>query len=229
MEEKNTSMDEKVETKKISDKIFIYIALGIILVVAAIIGLKFIFKEEAPKTIDDLHKLNLEGKLPEDQGYIYSGYSFVKYDGMWHTQMMSPLGTREYNIFFRYGPKEAIHVPIYGQLNLTLFNDAKDYYVTFNPMDEGLQYVALAVNDFNQQMINIFFKIPIPACDRNETVACTTVPIINCTNTDKLVFYLKQADETAVNIYNNCIVVEGTDLELVRAVDKVLYTFYGIL
>jgi hypothetical protein len=227
LDEKNISNEE--EPKKISDKVLVFIALGIIIVIAGIFSVRFFLKDKVPKTIDDLHQLNLEGKLDEEQGYVYAGYSFVKYDDMWHTRMLSPMRTREYNIHFRYGPKEAEDVPLSGQLNLTLFNDAKDYYVTFNPIGEGLQYVALAVNDFNQQMINIFFKTPIPACDRNETDACASVPTINCTNTDKLVFYVITADETRVQVDNNCIIVEGNEFELVRAVDKLLYTFYGIL
>lgn len=231
MEEKTPSENNETteeETKKISDKVMVFVALAIIIIVAAIISIRFFVKDEPPKNIDDLHKLNLEGKLDEEQGYVYSGYSFVKYDDMWHTKMMSPMRSREYNIHFRYGPKEAKDVPTSGQLNLTLFNSAKDYYVTFNPIGEELQYVALVVNDFNQQMINIFFKTPIPACDRNETDACASVPIINCTNTDKLVFYVKTADETKVEVDNNCIIVQGKGFELVRAVDKLLYTLYDI-
>jgi len=224
----NEKMEEEKVTKKVSDKVLVFIALGILIIIVAIFSVRFFVKDRTPKTIDDLHKLNLEGKLGEEEGYVYSGYSFIKYDGMWHTKMMSPMRTTEYNIHFRYGPKEVTDIPLNGALNGTLFNNAKNYYVTFNPIGENLQYVALAVNDFNQQMINIFFKTPIPACDRNETNACASVPIINCSNTDNLVFYVKRADETTVTLDNNCIIIEGKDFELVRAVDKLLFAFYEI-
>jgi len=194
-----------------------------------IFSFNLFYKDDAPKTIDDFHELNLEGKLKPEQGYIYGGYSFIHYDGMWYTKMISPLGSREYDITFRYGPKETENVSVSGSLNLTLFNSARTYYVTFNPLGENLQYTALAVGDFNQHMTNIFFKSPIPACDRNETKACAEISIINCTNTDELVLYVKRANETAVNVYNNCIVIEGRDFELVRAVDRILYYFYNIV
>lgn len=228
LEEKDNPTGKEEEEKKISDKALVFITIGIILIGAAIFGVRFLIKGNIPKTIEDLHKLNIEGKLDESQGYIYNGYSFVKFDNMWHTKMMSPMRTREYNIYFRYGPKEAKDVPVYGTFNLSIFNNAKTYYVTFNPVSDGLQYVALAANDFNQQMVNIFFKTPIPACDRNETEACASVPIITCDNTNDIVLYIVKANETSVNFQNNCIIVEGTDFELVRAIDKVLYTFYGI-
>ncbi len=220
------SKEEK--TSKISDNVLVFTALAIILIILVIIGIRFFYKDTSPKTIDDLHQLNMKGKLAEDEGYIHSGYSFIKYYGLWHTKMMSPMRTREYNINFRYGPREVKDIPIYGGLNGTLFNKAKDYYVTFNPEGENLQYVALAVNDFNQHMINIFFKTPVPACDRNGSGACGTVPIINCSNTDDLVFYVKRANETSITMDLNCIIIEGTDFELVKAVDKLLYTFYKI-
>ena len=227
-EVKEKKKEEVMEEKRISDKILVIIALVIIFIIASIFAMRFFLKDKGPKTIDDLHKLNLEGKLNEEQGYVHSGYSFVKFDDMWYTKMMSPMRTREYNVNFRYGPKEVQDIPIYGFLNGTLFNEARDYYVTFNPVGENLQYVALAVNDFNQQMINIFFKTPIPACDRNETEACASIPIINCTNTDKIVFYVKRANETAVRMDLNCIIIEGIDFELIRAVDRLLYSFYEI-
>ena len=77
-------------------------------------------------------------------------------------------------------------------------------------------------------MINIYFKTPIPACDRNKTIACETVPIIDCDNTKELVLYVRYAPETKITLEDNCIIIEGQDLELVRAVDRLLYQFYEI-
>jgi len=212
-----------------SDKILIVGIVLILIAFAAVFGWRY-FAAEEPQTIDDLHKLNFKEKLKEEQGYLYKGaYSFVKFDGSWYTQLVSPKGTRLYNIQFRYSPKEVEGVKVNGILDSGLFDNAPDYYVTFNPTGNEFSSVALAVGDFNQQMTNIFFKQPIAACDRNETKACIDRPVVTCENTDKLVLYVKESNSSRVIYNNNCITVEGNGFDLVKGVDRVLYEFYGIM
>lgn len=235
-EEKVKAEEENVgETKLKSDKTLIIGVVIIVLLFAVIFGLRYI-NQEQPETIDDLHELNLKGKLKPEQGYLYKDvYSFVKFDDLWYTQFKSPKGTRLYNIQFRYGPREVENINIGGSLNTELLNSATDYYVTFNPIGDydpdgdTFKYVVLAVADFNQNMINLFFKKPIAACDKNETKVCIGRPIITCDNTDGVVLYIKEANNTKVYYDDNCIVVEGSGFELVKGVDRILYEFYGII
>ncbi|MFH0868564.1 MAG: hypothetical protein V1831_04595 [Candidatus Woesearchaeota archaeon] len=229
LDEKVEAKDEVVEEAKLkSDRILI---IGVILVVVsfAIIFSLGLFTQKVPETLDELHAWNLKGKLKDTQGYLYSGYSFVRFDNSWYTQLMSPGGSRFYNIQFRYGPKEVESVNIGGLLDTKLFNSAEDYYVTFNPKGNEFSYVAAAIGDFNQHMTSVFFKKPIAACDRNETKICKDRPIITCENTDKVVLYVKEANITRVYYNNNCIVIEGSGFELVKGVDRVLFDFYKIL
>ena len=226
---KDDHPEDKKETSLRSDKLLIIAVILILVGFAAFFGLKY-FTKEQPQTIDDLHALNFKGKLKEGQGYLYKGtYSFVKFENLWYTQLVSPKGTRLYNIQFRYGPKDVESVNIKGRLNDGVFNNATEYYVTFNPRGNDFSSVAVAVGDFNQQMTRIFFKQPIAACDRNETLACLDRPIITCENTDKLVLYAKESNSSRVAYNNNCIMVEGNGLELVKGVDRVLYDLYGIM
>ncbi|MEK6869440.1 MAG: hypothetical protein AABX74_04375, partial [Nanoarchaeota archaeon] len=67
------------------------------------------------------------------------------------------------------------------------------------------------------------------ACDKNETNACANRPIITCDNTDKLVLYVKEANNSGVYFDDNCIVIEGNGFDLVKGVDRVLYDFYEII
>ena len=87
----------------------------------------------------------------------------------------------------------------------------------------------MAVGEFDQNIIKAFGKIPIAACDKNETEACATRPIITCDNTDRAVLYLQQEPETKVIFDNNCIIVQGIGAEIVRAVDRLLLKLYGIM
>ena len=231
MPEKKTeeTKEEPKEAKFKSDKILIIAAVLLVLLFVVVFGIR-LFAQEQPKTIDELHQLNLKGKLNPDKGYLYKDvYSFVKFDDLWYTQFKSPKGSRLYNVQFRYGPKEIEDIKVRGALDFGLFNNATDYYVTFDPTGKDFSHVALAVSDFNQNMVNVFFKTPIPACDRNETFACKDRPIITCGSTDKVVLYVKEANESKVAFERNCIVVEGNGFDLVKEIDRVLYVFYDIM
>jgi len=230
MPERKTKV-KKEEVKEVelkSDKTLIIGLAVLILIFAAIIGSRFL-NEDPPETIDELHEFNIKGKLQPDQGYLYNAYSFVKLEDLWYTQLLSPLGSRLYDIQFRYGPNELEDIKIEGSLNDELFNDAEQYYVTFNPVGNDFSSMALAAADYNQHMTNIFFKTPIAACDRNETLNCVDRPIITCDNTEELVFYIKESNNPGVFFDDNCIVVEGSGLDLIKGVDRVLLFFYRIM
>jgi len=227
--EKKSDEVEKVSLKSDRSLIIAVIILGM-MVIGIFLGFRF-YNEALPTTIDELHGWNLKGKLKEDQGYLYSGISFIKFDDLWYTQLASPGGTRLYDIQFRYGPKELENINIKGELNLDIFNNASEYYVTFNPVgdDDDFSHVALAVSDYNQQMISVFFKNPIAACDRNETLSCIDRPIITCDNTDKLVLYVNESEEFGVEFNDNCIIVNGNGFDLIKAIDRILLFFYNVM
>lgn len=231
MEEiKEVKPEDLKEEKKISDWVLIVSITAIVIIIALILGLKFLPGEKTqPKTIEDLHSLNLKGNLRPEQGYIYNGYSFVFANGLWYTQVQSPSGTNLFNIPLHYAPKALEDITIEGKLNTSLFNSEREIYITFDPLGQNLNYVALAVGEFDQNIIKAFNKIPIAACDKNETKACSTRPIITCNNTDKPVLYLQQKPETKVIYNNNCMIVQGIGPEIVRATNRLLLKLYGIM
>jgi len=231
-EEVKEVKEEIKEVKLKSDKMLIIGAIVLVLLFGIILGFRY-FTQEQPETIDDLHALNLKGKLKEDQGYLYKGiYSFVKFDDLWLTQLKSPKGTILYDIQFRYGPKEVEDIRISGTLNTKRFNDATQYYATFNPLGNDFTHIRLARLDYDIQMTKIFQKIPVSACDRNVTngtTACVGIPIITCDNTNDMVVYFKESEELKLEYDDNCIVISGSGLDLVKGVDRILYDLYDII
>ena len=221
--------EESHETKLKSDRILVIGIILLVLFFALVFGYAY-FNKKSPQTLDELHALNLKGKLNADQGFMYQGvYSFVKFDNLWYTQFKSPKGSRLYNVQFRFSPKEVEDIAIHGKLNSSIFDNATSYYATFDPKGNDFSHVALAVGDFNQHMTNIFFKQPIAACDKNGTFDCKNRPIITCDNTQELVLYVKESNKSDVYYDNNCIVVEGKGFDLVKEIDRVLYDFYEII
>ena len=230
VEELNKVADASEEPKKSSEKVLIISIAIIIILLASTLYYTIRISKAQPKTLEELHVLNLQGKLKPSQGYIYKGvYSFINFDNLWYTQLNSPKGTKIYSLALRYSPNELKGIVIEGALNSELFNNQSEFYVTFNPTGKDFSYVGLAVADFNTHMSKVFEKKPIAACDRNETEPCKTRPIVTCNDADKLVLYIKEADKFRTYYNNNCIVVEGNGLDLVKGVDRILYNLYNIM
>ena len=217
------------EPKKSSERILIISIILIFLLFVSIIAFSY-FKKSEPKSLEDLHALNLKGKLKPAQGYVYKGiYSFVTLDNIWYTALKSPKDTKIYSLALRYSPRDLKDIIIEGNLNAELFNNQSEFYVTFNPTGKQFSYIGLAVADFSTHMSKVFEKKPIAACDRNLTESCKKIPIITCEDADKLVLYIKESRKFKVYYNNNCIVVEGNELELVKGVDRILYNLYNIM
>jgi len=228
-EKKESPVEDAPESSLKSDRM-IFIIIGVIIIaIAAVFGISY-FNKETPTTIDELHELNIRGKLDPEQGYMHNNaYSFVKYDSLWYTQFTSQKGSKLYNVQFRYSPRELEDIPIEGSLDMDKFNNATRYYVTFNPVGGNFSAMALAVGDFNEHLTKIFFKEPIAACDRNETTVCTNRPIITCDNTEEIVLYVMESETDRVVYQDNCIIAEGSGFGIVKAVDKALLNFYGFI
>ncbi|MEK6828417.1 MAG: hypothetical protein AABX78_03635, partial [Nanoarchaeota archaeon] len=192
--EEFNKVNAQEEPKKSSEKILIVSISIIVLLFISVIAFSIINKPQ-PKTLEDLHVLNLKGKLKPEQGYVYKGvYSFVTLDNLWYTQLTSPKGAKIYSLALRYSPKDLKGIAIEGTLDTEFFNNQSNFYNTFNPTGKELSYVSLAVADFSTHMAKVFEKDPIAACDRNETEACKTRPIVTCEDAGKLVLYIKESE-----------------------------------
>lgn len=214
------------EKKPISDKALVWGIIGLIVLFGMVFGITYFTKQEQAKTIEELHKLNLEGKLKPEQGYIHKGYSFVFADGLWWTQIQA--NNTLYNLPLHFGPKETENMPINGASN-NVFLNATKVYITFNPLASEFKYVTLAVAETDQSLIKSFGIFPIAACDRNETDACKNRPIVTCNDIDKAVIYFLDAPESGVVFNGNCVIISGTGWEIVRAADKFLLRMYGLV
>lgn len=224
-----TAPKEDENEKKRSDKVFVITIAIILIVLIAFFSFTYFIKKNAYTTVDDVNKLNIEGKLKPDEGYVYKGvYSFIKIGGLWYTQLKTPTGITEYNVPFHFGPRDAEGVKITGSIS-DKFASSTDVYITFNPLGNDLTNVALAVGEFDQSIVTAFGKKPVAACDRNETDACHIRPIITCENKEDAIVYFKEDNETKVSLEGNCIVIQGKGSEIVRATDRLLLRWYQIM
>lgn len=181
------------------------------------------------------------------QSYIYNGFTFIKNGPLWFTQVTS--SNVLYTVPLRYGPRELEDVMIYGKLSPNFVN--ADYvYITFDPEEETNQsYLGLAAAELSLNLAQGINRQGIAACTRNVSGACESRPIVRCENsimvcrgseqgniTCKLtepVIYLDYratgSSRAEIELSANCIHLKGNGMEIVRAVDRLLLWWYGIM
>jgi hypothetical protein len=157
----------------------------------------------------------------------YNNFEFQKIENVWYTHIQR--NEQLYNVGLRYNPKETETVPIRGRLNETF--KRQPYFVTFDPDENSsnFKYLALGVAEFGLNVVRGLGGEIVSACTKNLTEACENRPIVTCDNDDLAVVHLRTRNETRVRLEGNCLIIEGTELDIIKATDRVLYHFYKIM
>ena len=214
-----------------------FIALGVVaLLLVAIFLIPRFFADEGPKTLSQLHEETLEENIDTETQYAYNGYSFVYYDGLWYTQIYNQVTGDLYDVPLHFGPKNVTDIVITGDMNdffsslgeNNISNYTLQTYLTFNPNDPQLGYVALATGELTQNLARTLGIAFIPACTESGP-GCDNVPIVTCENATAPVIYLTSGEPTLVYASGNCIMIQGEGFEIVRAVDRLLLKLYNIM
>ncbi len=219
VEVEDSEDDEKGKPSKNSDLTNIIIFLVVIAVISGAAYLAYI-------------KLYLPMTQPQPQpgqnitdSYIYKGFEFKKIDSLWTTDVQ--VGNTIIQIWVHNGAREVWRLDILGYLNTSF--DQGPVYITFDPRDENKEMIALAAGELSLNIVQGIDREVIGACARNETDACSDRPIVTCDSEDKSVIYLKESNTTWVQFEQNCIIVRGRGEELLKAADKLILYWYGIV
>ncbi|MFO8016512.1 MAG: hypothetical protein R6U32_05395 [Candidatus Woesearchaeota archaeon] len=207
---------------------FLFLMLFVVGVFAVIIlGVRLMANDE-PVSIDELHKQNLEGELDPEEGYMYNGYSFVRAQGMWFTKIINKDTNEMHHIQLHFGPRQVENITIRG--DITRFRDLNGTYMTFDPLGSDLGNVALAASELSINLAKYFRKNVVSACTKNETEICHKKDIVTCENNDRNpIIYIQESDVTGIVEDGNCIRIKGTELDLARAADRILYEWMGVM
>lgn len=160
----------------------------------------------------------------------YNNFIFTKMSGMWYFEWQD--NDRLYTIPLRFSPYEAENVTIDGKLSES-FN-RNEVYVTFDPDSGNMSYLALGAAELSVNMARAVGVTPIAACTKsadsegNAFDFCEGRPILSCTP-GKSVIYIRAVGSARILLGGECIVLEGSGFELVRAIDRLLYQWYGII
>lgn len=181
--------------------------------------------------IDELHKDNIAGDLNDEEGYVYNEYSFILVDGLWWTEV-DRFGTL-LKIPLHFGPKDVESIPIAGMLD-PAFNKGEIVYIAINPKTAN-KYYTLALSELNFNIIKGIDRNIEAACTENDSI-CDNRTIVSCENTLgkpvvelTLTNYTNSTNSGKVEFKGSCIKISGQDYELVKAVDRVLLRWYGVM
>jgi len=162
---------------------------------------------------------------PHYETMAYNGFEFTKLGPLWYFQWQQ--GDKLYNVPLRYNPKEVLDVPLVGTYDERF--QQQDIYITHDPAETGLTYVALGTSELSISLANVMKANLIASCSANTTEACWDRPIVTCDDKDKAVIYIRKSPETKIIFAGNCAVIEGDGVDLLRAVDKLLYMWYKVI
>lgn len=223
-----TKIEQAVEEtpEKGTDKYF-YVILAVVAVVFA--GFFLLRQLEPPArsvvTVPELQEENLNGELNDEDGYLYNGFSFVLFDGLWYTTVSR--GNADYQIPLHFGPRDLQNATMNGSLS-DAFNEGTDIYIAVDPLDPGQEFIALAGSELAQNMATAIKRRPVGACFQNETSMCASRPIRTCESTEHALIELRQEAGPSVEFRGICMILRGERYDLVKAVDRLLLAWYGI-
>ena len=212
--EKEQNKEEKKPKKKKDKEAILY--WSIVLIIAVVI-LFFAVSRFFSKT-------------PEFPAVEYNNWEFTEMAGMWWFEWQ--MGETMYTVQLRFNTYEVEEIPINGKLDNEAFNAYHHIYITFdlsNNTGQDLAILALAATELTQNMATAINRTPVAACANTLSDACIDRPIRTCENIGEPVIYLKEGGNAKITVENTCVLVEGSQFELIKAIDLVLYRWYGII
>ncbi|NQU79868.1 hypothetical protein HQ545_08945 [Candidatus Woesearchaeota archaeon] len=220
-EHKDETNDDEGGTK------VLFIIIGILVIIVAVFFALVIFNKPSGGllTIDELHQLNMNGKLEPEEGYIYNGFSFVNLGGIWYSNVQK--GNTIYDITFNNGPKDVDDIVVEGVLSSRFNSD--ELYITFDPNATYANYIAVANAGLSMGLVKGFGYQLTAGCTSNQSSTCLSTKVITCEDSDEPVIYFKEDPETKITLNDNCVTVQGLGPEIVRAKDRLLMRWYGIM
>jgi hypothetical protein len=142
-----------------------------------------------------------------------------------NNQYVLELNKKE-KIGFYYLPFE-INMNITDEI-LNSIQNSKVVYITFDPDAEKPEYIDLARFDLAMNFLNKNIYVIEGTTKESQEI---NLPIITCENATAYmpVIYLQESNITNLINDNNCIRMQGKNLDFIKFRDLMLYKLYGIL
>ncbi|MBI2575566.1 hypothetical protein HYV82_06800 [Candidatus Woesearchaeota archaeon] len=192
-----------------STRYFLIIAAVIVVLTVAVFSIRALKSEQKYETV------------------TYNGFVFEQYAGLWNTQWKQD--GQLFNLRLHYNPYQVENVSIIGEEG---WSAGESMFITFDPEEgEKFSYTALAAAELSLSLNNAFGITPVAACTENITAGCASRPVVGCGSApaNSSVIYLKEGSPAEITLQGGCATIQGRGEELVRAAEKAIYQWYGII
>lgn len=220
--------------KKIEGAKYIFIALGIIIIISLIaafplIKTKFFTTKEIPKS--DLYGANITNVITQNGeivSYKFNNFLFEKQDNIWYTQVQQ--GSQVYTISFTYGPINLENISIIFNPNdfQKLTTSGSKVYVTFDHDSANASYIATsAINIINN--LKTVYGVKVQRACLTNTTTCVDAPVITCDNTDKAVIQFIDSETNSIEYKDNCLTIKSSGKDYIKSGEKIILNWYKIV
>lgn len=158
----------------------------------------------------------------------YNNYEFIRLpDEFWEFRWQKDDAV--YHVPLRYNPTQLGNVTVTGYIN-NGFGRRRSVHIAVDPTNRtDLQYLSLGTAELSLNLLKAFGVNIVASCTRNETSSCMERPVVDCDDKNISVIIVREAPGPTVDMRGDCIVVQGENMGLLQAVDRLLFTFYGIM
>ena len=165
---------------------------------------------------------------PKEETITYNGFAFVhNKDGTWTTQYQ--INNYLLPLEMHYNPLETLNITPHTTTSWNSTLNVEQLTISFDPRPEDLSYVQVATTElaFKFKVLGINISVGYTV---NGTETDLPKPVITC-STPNTTAIIVQETNTSAQIYlrDRCITITGNKEELIRASDRVIYTFFGII
>ena len=149
----------------------------------------------------------------------YNNFEFVSSGGLWQLQ------NQNFGLVVRYLPQDVENISYSARLSQDFFSGREVYFSALN--DE----TKIAANEIAKNLPAL--RVQLACLEEQENMAeCSELPLKTCKDT--LIVINGQGNETefaSSRVYQdeNCIYIDSTAKNLIRAADRLLFGVYGVM
>lgn len=158
-----------------------------------------------------------QGELGEE---IYHNYIFTREREGWQTEV------NNFYLLTTYLPQEVEGINHSGILKLEDFQNVV-YFVAKSESERK------AANELDRVLLALKKEITCLPQDSNES-ACINMSVKSCGDASfiqKIIVFEEneETNETSIEYKNNCLTIKGDSINLIRAIDKVIFLLFGVI
>ncbi|MFH1506508.1 MAG: hypothetical protein ABIE94_06000 [archaeon] len=160
--------------------------------------------------------------------FQWGNYTFIKTGDFWKTEFQR--NNLTFELSFYYAPHELTDLEIiYNKNNFgKLIQPGYNIYIVINPTQSD-GYLGVAASSLAKGLMGVYNIDATAACVKEHEDCEGYLIIPSCESTPYATIMIRKSHITSITYEDNCLTITGEGQELIRATNKVLLGWYGII